>query len=264
MTDVPTDTSPELALAVEAARRAGQIIAERFCADNAAARKAGGYGEVTRTDGDAEAAILAVLRDGSRFPVLSEEAGGTRDSGQGLWIVDPLDGTTNFSRGLPLCAVAIALMRDRRVELGVIYHPLSGDCYRAERGRGAFCNGQRLRVSAVADPDLAVLFLTHGYPAADRARFGVAVQRFSRRSYPRTLGSTAVELSYLAAGRGDGWICSGDELWDFAAGTVLVEEAGGRVSDWRGREWDGESLFAVVSNGAVHDHLVATVADLQE
>ena len=255
--------SPDLQLAIDAARAGGALIAERFARSSAAERKAGGKGEVTQTDRDAEAAILTILREGSGHAILSEEAGGQRPQDAALWVVDPLDGTTNFSRGLPLCAVNVALMRGPRVEMGVIYHPLTDECYHAERGAGAWCNDERLSVSSVADPDLAVLYLTHGYPAADRERYGTALSRLAMRSYAHTLGSTAVELSWVAAGRGDGWICSGDELWDFAAGMVLVEEAGGRISDWRGAPWDGHSPYTVITNGAVHDHVVETIADLQ-
>lgn len=256
--------SPDLDLAIDTARAAGRLVAERFAQGGTAERKSGGKGEVTQTDRDAEAIILDALGSSSAYDILSEEAGGTRDSDAGLWVVDPLDGTTNFSRGIPLFAVAIALMRGSRVELGVIYHPLTGDCYAAERGGGSWRNDEPLSVSQVADPELAVLYLTHGYPAADRGRYGAALSRFAPRSYPRSLGSTAVELSFVTAGMGDGWICSGDELWDFTAGMVLVEEAGGRVSDWRGAGWDGESLYTVVSNGCVHDYIIDTIADLQE
>lgn len=253
-----------LQLAIDTARRAGDLIANRFSEGGLAERKSGGRGEVTQTDRDAEALILQALRSNSACQILSEEAGGTRDSDADLWIVDPLDGTTNFSRGIPLFAVAISLMRGRSVELGVIYHPMTGDCFAAETGNGSWRNGSRLSVSTVADPALAVLYLTHGYPQPDRRRYGAALSRVAPTSYPRSLGSTAVELSWVAAGMGDGWICSGDELWDFTAGMVLVEEAGGRVTDWRGRNWDGESLYTVITNGAIHDHAIDTVRDLQE
>ena len=263
MTTNPT-FSPDLILAITTARAAGAVIAARFAQGGTAERKSGGKGEVTQTDRDAEAVILEALGSASSYEILSEEAGGSLNSDAGLWVVDPLDGTTNFSRGIPLFAVAIALMRGPTVELGVIYHPLTGDCYAAERGAGAWRNNERLSVSQVVDPDLAVLYLTHGYPPADRQRYGTALSRFAPRSYPRSLGSTAVELSFVAAGMGDGWICSGDELWDFTAGMVLVEEAGGRVSDWRGDTWDGHSLYTVITNGAVHNYVIDTIADLQE
>jgi myo-inositol-1(or 4)-monophosphatase len=257
--------SPDLSLAIDAARQAGALIADRFSDGAAAERKSGGKGEVTATDRDAETIILDKLRAESSYDILSEEAGGTRDSDAGLWVVDPLDGTTNFSRGIPLFAVSIALMQGPRVELGVIYHPLTGDCYTAERGSGTWRNDEeQLSVSQVADPELAVLYLTHGYPPPDRSRYGAALSRFAPRSYPRSLGSTAVELSFVTAGMGDGWICSGDELWDFTAGMVLVEEAGGRVTDWRGAGWDGSSLYTVITNGAMHDYVIDMIGDLQQ
>jgi myo-inositol-1(or 4)-monophosphatase len=255
--------SPDLSVAIQAAKKAGNLIAERFAAGTVAERKSGGKGEVTDTDRDAETMIMQALREGSGYEILSEEAGGTTNSDAGLWVVDPLDGTTNFSRGIPLFAVSIALMQGPMVQLGVIYHPLTGDCYSAERGGGSWRNEEQLLVSQVTDPELAVLYLTHGYPPPDRARYAAALSRFAPRSYPRSFGSTAAELSFVAAGMGDGWICSGDELWDFTAGMVLVEEAGGRVSDWHGNDWDGESLYTVITNGSMHDYVIDTIRDLQ-
>jgi myo-inositol-1(or 4)-monophosphatase len=257
---LPAGSSDDLQLAVKAALTAGELIRERFHAQPSTIQLKDGKGEVTETDLAAEAAIFEVL-SGSSHGVLSEEAGG--DPVGDLWIIDPVDGTTNFSRRLPLCAVSIGLRLGGQLSLGVIYHPVTEELYLAERGLGAWRNQQRLHVAATADPSLAVIYLTHGYAAEHRTRYGEALSRFAATSYPRTFGSTAVELSFVAAGSGDAWVCSGDELWDFAAGMVLVEEAGGRVSDWHGRDWDGESTYTIVSNGAIHEFLLDTVRDLQ-
>ncbi|MBT3346128.1 MAG: inositol monophosphatase [Gemmatimonadetes bacterium] len=262
MTTFPFALSDDLRLAVDAARAAAQVIAERYhAAPSTIQRKDGGKGEVTETDLAAEAAIFDVLA-ASTHGILSEEAGGSADLSD-LWIVDPVDGTTNFSRRLPLCAVSIGLRVAGQLQLGVILHPVTGDLFLAERGQGAWRNEERMQVAPTSDPSLAVIYLTHGYASEHRARHGQALARFAETSYTRAFGSTAVELSYVAAGCGDAWICSGDELWDFAAGMVLVEEAGGRVSDWHGNDWDGESTFTIVSNGAMHEFLVDTVGDLQ-
>ena len=258
---LPTSASPELQLAIDAARAAARVIVERYHSAPSTISRKDGKGEVTETDLAAEAAIFDVL-SASPYSVLSEEAGGTTQH-SGLWIVDPVDGTTNFSRRLPQCAVSIGLRVDGVLQLGVIQHPVTGDLFIAERGQGAWRNDQRLQVAETNDPSLAVIYLTHGYAAEHRRRYGQALSRFAETSYPRTFGSTAVELSFVAAGAGDAWVCSGDELWDFAAGMVLVEEAGGRVTDWHGEDWDGESTFTIVSNGAIHDFLIDTVRDLQ-
>ncbi len=262
MPNLPFAASDDLSLAVNAARAASRVICERYhAAASTIQRKDGGKGEVTETDLAAEAAIFDVLA-GSPHGILSEEAGGTTDHSD-LWIIDPVDGTTNFSRRLSLCAVSIGLRVAGQLQLGVILHPVTGDLFIAERGQGAWRNDQRLQVAPTDDPSLAVIYLTHGYAAEHRQRYGQALARFAETSYPRTLGSTAVELSFVGAGCGDAWICSGDELWDFAAGMILVEEAGGRVSDWHGSDWDGESTFTIVSNGAIHGFLIDTVSDLQ-
>jgi len=258
---LPAGSSNDLRLAVSAAQAAGAVICERFHAEASTVHRKDGKGEVTETDLAAEAAIFDVL-SGSDHGILSEEAGGTHENAD-LWIIDPVDGTTNFSRRLSLCAVSIGLRLGGQLALGVILHPVTGEVYLAERGLGAWKNQQRLHVATTDDPSLAVIYLTHGYAAEHRRRYGEALARFAETSYPRTFGSTAAELSFVAAGAGDGWICSGDELWDFAAGMVLVEEAGGRVSDWRGADWDGQSTFTIVSNGAIHGFLTDTVSDLQ-
>ena len=109
----------------------------------------------------------------------------------------------------------------------------------------------------------AVLFLNHGYGAVDRKRYAVLTDRFSTDYSVRTFGPTALELSYLARGCAGGFVCSGDELWDYAAGIVLVEEAGGKMTDWQGRHWDRRNAFILASNGSCHAELVEKIADLQ-
>lgn len=261
---LPPGASDDLSLALRAARAAGEVIAHQFRLAVEARSKEGGKGEVTATDRAAEAAILELLDAESEHAILSEESGGVRDPEAARWVVDPLDGTTNYSRKLPLFCVSIGLMHGRRPELGVVLNPLTGDWYAAERGRGCYRNGEPARVSDKADPATAVVFLQHGYQAPDRQRFAAVAQRLAVTSYARDLGTTALELAYVASGSADGHVCSGDELWDFAAGMVLVEEAGGRVTDWRGHPWDGESTYTLISNGHIHQYLVAAVGDLQQ
>ncbi|MFH1571119.1 MAG: inositol monophosphatase [Gemmatimonadota bacterium] len=262
--ELPAGAAADLELALRAARAAGEVIARQYRQEVTAESKAGGKGETTATDRAAEAVILSLLAAESDHAVLSEEAGGRRDPEAACWVVDPLDGTTNYSRKLPLFCVSIALMRGRRPELGVVLEPLSGDWYAAQRGWGCYRNGQPARVSDKADPATAVVFLQHGYQVPDRQRFATVTQRLALTSYARDLGATALELAFVAAGAADGHVCSGDELWDFAAGMVLVEEAGGQVTDWRGRPWDGEGSYVLISNGRLHDYLVRAVGDLQE
>lgn len=260
---LPPGASDDLKLALRAAQAAGSVIAEHFRDAVEAESKDGGKGEVTVTDRAAEAAILGLLRAESEHGILSEEAGGSGDPEVARWVVDPLDGTTNFSRKIPLFCVSIALMRGSRPELGVVLDPVRDDWHAAERGLGCWRNGHRVRVSGKADPATAVIFLQHGYQLPDRERFAEVTRRVAPVSYGRDLGATALELAYVSSGSAEGHVCSGDELWDFAAGMVLVEEAGGRVSDWRGHPWDGEGTYTLITNGHLHGHLVELVESLQ-
>ena len=187
----------DLILAKGAAIEAGGLILNYYKADYEIKDK-GYHNPVTTADNAADTRLREILTEARpEYGWLSEE---TVDSPERLtkkrvWVVDPLDGTTNFSRGIPLFAASIALMRGPSVVLGVIYHPLTGDCYAAERGGGCWRNDERLSVSQVADPELAVLYLTHGYPTADRARYGKALSRFAPRSYPRSCARRAARAA---------------------------------------------------------------------
>ncbi|MBD3306911.1 hypothetical protein GF339_10800 [candidate division KSB3 bacterium] len=255
--------SADLQLAIDAAFRAGQVIADHFMEVVDADIKPDGKGLVTRTDQESEQVILDTLRTHSDYAIVSEETAPHAPSADLSWIIDPIDGTTNFARKIPLFAVSIALLQGEDVRLGVLFNPIAAECVYAEQGYGAYLNGQPIRVSSSAEPASTVLFLNNGYRSADKQRHAALVDRFVNRYSLRSLGATAVEMSYLACGRAEGFICSGDELWDYAAGIVIVEEAGGKVTDWKGQHWDRRNAFICASNGSLHDELLATIADLQ-
>jgi myo-inositol-1(or 4)-monophosphatase len=204
-----------------------------------------------------------MLQANSSYAIMSEETSPDESSRDLSWIVDPIDGTTNFASKIPLFAVSVALLRDQDVILGVILNPMTDECFYAEKGKGAYLNGQPLQVAAKTDPGATILFLNHGYPATDRKRYATLADRLGTTFFVRTFGPTALELCYLARGCAAGFICSGDELWDFAAGIVLVEEAGGKVTDWKGRHWDRSTSFILASNTSCHEELIAQIADLQ-
>jgi len=255
--------SPDLKLAIEAARRGGHVIAEKFIKGGNAEVKANGKGLVTQTDRASERAILDTLQAHSAYTIISEESA-PNDPPPGLsWIVDPLDGTTNFAHRFPFFAVSIALIHDHNVVLGVIFNPITRECFYAEKGKGAYVNGQPIKVSSKSNRSTTVLFLDHGYRRNDRKRYALTADRLAPRYSLRTLGTTALELAYLARGCAGGFICSGDELWDYAAGVLLVEEAEGKVTDWKGNHWDKRNAFILASNGALHPELIARISELQ-
>jgi myo-inositol-1(or 4)-monophosphatase len=219
---------------------------------------------VTRIDRRSEAAILR--RIGRAFPshgILAEEGGASAGDGEHLWVVDPLDGTTNYSRGFPFFCVSVALARAGRVVVGAVYQPLLGELFTAIRGRGAFLNGRRLRVSGQARLDQA--FLATGFPYDIRRSRRNNLDNFTRFATRclavRRAGAAALDLAYVAAGRFDGFWELKLRPWDIAAASLLIEEAGGRITGTGGRPWRLEVRDVVASNGLVHGGLLAVLRD---
>jgi myo-inositol-1(or 4)-monophosphatase len=262
--------TPDLDIALDIARAAGGVLVEAFTGGPAAllgrrhvaASKTGEFDLVTETDRASEA--LLVERLSAAFPgdaILAEEGGG-RDGADARWIVDPLDGTTNFVHGLPFFCVAIARERDGEVDLAVIHAPILDMTFTAERGGGAYCNGRVLRVSEAASLDRAMLGT--GFPvdretaAANNFSQFVAVKRRVRAV--RRYGSASLDQAMVAAGTFDAYWEMRLKPWDVAAGSLLVSEAGGRVTGWLGERLRLEVGAIVASNGRIHDALLDVVA----
>lgn len=222
-------TSPHLERAVRAAQAAGRTLHTAWRRD-VTVLSADGKDIKTREDLAAEQAILAELQ-ASNLPVLTEETGlhGARPAADALrWVVDPLDGTLNYARGLPLCCVSVALWRGPEPVLGVVHEFLHDRLYVGVVGQGATCNGRPLAVSAVGETAQAVI--ATGFPAHSNfgtealAGFVGKVQRFKK---VRLLGSAALSLAHVAAGAVDAYAENGIHFWDVAAGLALVKAAGG-------------------------------------
>lgn len=250
-----------LATAVAACRAAGRIQRAAFGARHAAEHK-GEIDLVTRIDRRSEAAVLRVIR--RAFPahgVLAEEGGASAGDGEHLWVIDPLDGTTNYSRGFPFFCVSVALARAGSVIAGAVYQPLLGELFTAVRGRGAFLNGERLRVSA--QPLLDQAFLATGFPYDIRRSRRNNLDNFTRFATRclavRRAGAAALDLAYVAAGRFDGFWELKLRPWDVAAGSLLIEEAGGAITGTGGRPWRLDVRDVVASNGLVHGELLAVL-----
>ena len=257
-----TDIDDSLEVAKRAARAGAAVLRELFGSSVRVQEKVGDKGLVTEADRRAEEAILSILQKESQFPILSEEAGLIGGAHGPRWIVDPLDGTTNFARGIPLFAVSIALVEGFDARLGVIIDPMRGNIYCAELSRGAHIG------SAAAKPQVNVdhtpaLFINHGYAEPDRLRSAEVTKRLVGHTSVRKLGSTALELAYVASGHVDAFICSGDEFWDFAAGIAIAAEAGCLVSDWKGSAWNGSHSFVMVARPELQSMLIQAVGDLQ-
>jgi myo-inositol-1(or 4)-monophosphatase len=246
-------------VAIDAARSAGHLLRSELPGQRRISYKGTPTNLVTEMDARAETLILERLA--GAFPadaMLSEETGARPGRSGRRWIVDPLDGTTNYAHGVPLFAVSIALEVAGQVVLGVVYDPNLDELFMAERGAGAFLGQERLRVSSTTRLDESLL--TTGFPYTIRespdnnlAEYGA----FSVRARAvRRMGSAVLDLAWLAAGRFDGhW-----ELrlgpWDVAAGSLLVEEAGGRVTSLGGGGLDLEAPAVVASNGHIHEEML--------
>ena len=247
----------ELETAIEAATVAGGVLRDSFGGEQKVRYK-GEVDLVTEVDEEAERVIGGILRDAfPEYGMLAEEGGRTAGEGDVRWIVDPLDGTTNFAHGFPIFSVSIALERSGETVLGVVHDPMSEETYVAQRGGGATLNGDPIRASETEELKRALIVT--GFPY-DRAGLPAALDLFGRLATVtqgmRRLGSAALDLCYVAAGRLDAYYERGVHAWDVAAGALILEEAGGRVSDYRGRglELEGEEILA--SNGPLHETLI--------
>jgi myo-inositol-1(or 4)-monophosphatase len=193
--------------------------------------------------------------------VIAEEGGGHDGSGA-LWYVDPLDGTTNFAHGLPFFAVALGRVIDGRVDVGVVHAPALDLTFTATRGGGAFCNGRRLNASTVATLDRAML--ATGFPSDRRSSEDTNIPQFAvikmRSRAVRRYGSSALDQALVAAGTFDGFWEMKLKAWDLAAASLLVEEAGGKVTGWLGEPLRLERGAIVATNGRIHSEVLDLLA----
>ena len=216
---------------------------------------------VTKEDYQAEKEILKILKkECPQHSVLSEEGGGKRRKSDYLWVVDPLDGTTNYSIKHPLFAVSISLFYKEKVILGVVFAPYAKELFVAEKNKGAFLDGKRIRVSKKKKVEKSLLTFCHGHKLKDIKRAIRIYQKFKLAGYDlRQLGSASLELGFVADGRTESIMIPGAHSWDVAAGILLVREAGGKVTDFKGQEWNIKSKDMVASNGKVHQELLKSL-----
>lgn len=257
-----------LATATEIVLRAGEIQTARR-ATGFHIRKKGTIDLVTEVDLECERMCRAVLAE--RFPdhdILAEEL----SSGPGelarsryRWIFDPLDGTTNYAHGLPIFCSSLALQIDGEPEVGAVYDPTRRELFTAERGQGSFLNGQRLETSH-AERLIDSLLVT-GFPYDVHAHTADLVGLFGeflgKARAVRRLGSAALDLCYVAAGRFDAFWEQHLKPWDVAAGALMVSEAGGRISGMDGSPFDPAAAHLVASNGRIHDDMVRVIREFR-
>lgn len=246
-----------LNFAVQTARDAGAVLVDRLGRTLQVSRK-GDIDLVTEADLASEKLIIERIK--SHYPrhaILAEESGATEIVGgtsDWKWIIDPLDGTTNYAHGYPCFCVSIGLERAGSIEISVIYDPLRDEVFAAERGQGATLNGRSMRVSAVEDLNSAMLCTGFPYNVRERPNFERDFANFTMEAQAvRRDGSAAIDLAYVACGRFDGFWEDGLNAWDVAAGLLLIEEAGGLVTDFAGGKLNIYTPKVLASNGLIHD-----------
>jgi myo-inositol-1(or 4)-monophosphatase len=258
--------SLERRVAVDAARAAGRLLRDELSGARRIAYKGSPTNLVTEMDQRAEALILERLR--RAFPddaILAEEQGAAGGRSDRRWIVDPLDGTTNYAHGLPIFGVSIALEAARRLVLGVVYDPTRDELFVGERNEGATLNDAPIRVSATPLVDESLL--ATGFPYNIRETADTNLKEYAAMSVRaraiRRLGSAVIDLAYVACGRFDGYWELRLGAWDVAAGAVLVEEAGGRITAVDGRPLDVDAPTLLATNGLIHDELLRTLREIR-
>ncbi len=256
-----SNNNPMLTIAIDAARTAGKFLKQNLGKAKDIQRKGGQEKNlVTEIDKGSEKLIIDIIK--THFPghdILAEESGGKMGKQSDYrWIIDPLDGTTNFTHGFPVFCVSIGLEYKGELQLGVIYDPNFDELFTAEKGNGAYLNGKRISVSSI--DSLAASLLVTGFPYNILENPNHAVEHFvkflMKAQAVRRMGSAAIDLAYVAAGRYEGFWEVALHPWDVAAGALLVTEAGGTITDFQGGPFSIYKPEVLASNGAVHKEMM--------
>jgi len=251
-------------VAIEAALAAGEILRHGFGTRFQIQSKPGHHNLVTEYDHKSETAIIDFIKaqvPNSQF--LAEESGESGKKSAYTWVIDPLDGTVNFAHGIPVFSVSIGVEQDGKMLAGVVLQPITHELFVAEKGKGAFLNGQKLKISPITKLSEAILATGFPYNLAENPAH--CIDHFVdilRAGIPiRRLGSAALDFSYTAAGRYDGYFEVSLAPWDCAAGKLILEEAGGKITTWDGGPFDirsGKTILA--TNSHIHSESLALLS----
>jgi len=248
-----------LKVAEKAARDAGALLMENFRKIYTIERKAD---QSLVTDIDKRSEKLIIDRIVSAWPshtIIGEESGKTDTNGEYCWVIDPIDGTHNYIRGMKNFGVSIGILRRKEFVAGVIYLPCDDILYCAEKGAGAFINGLPLKVSNVDNPAECTLLFDSGFKTGYNEKIDVFKKVAPQMFNVRIFGASVRNLTYVADGVADVLLEFDDNLWDYAAGITIVTEAGGKVTDLDGKELTPESRNYIASNKAVHESMLQMV-----
>lgn len=245
-----------------AIEEAGKTIKYYFDKPFEITNKEGVNNLVTEVDKRSEQVIIDIIK--KNFPdhfILSEEVGALSQESAYKWIIDPIDGTVNYANGIPICCVSIGLEHEGRMILGAVFNPFMNEMFFAEKGKGAFLNDQPLRVSEKREVMKSCLVTGFPYTYVNTANGPLEVfDRLVRNGVPvRRLGSAAIDLCWVAAGRFDGFYEHHLQTWDSAAGFLMVEEAGGKVTDFADHYYSPYQPQILATNGKIHDELLQII-----
>jgi myo-inositol-1(or 4)-monophosphatase len=247
---------------IEATKAAGATISEYFNGSFVINNKEGINNLVTEVDNLSEDRIIEVIK--STFPghsIISEEVGELAQDSEYQWIIDPIDGTVNFAHGIPLCCVSIAVKHRDDLILGTVYNPMMNELFFAEKGKGAFLNDKPIRVSGKSDFKKACLVTGFPYKWPETKEHPIKVfERFVMEGLPiRRLGSAAIDLCWVACGRFDGFWEYNLSSWDVAAGYLIVQEAGGTITNFEGKPYDVFDKETLATNGLIHEAMLDAI-----
>lgn len=252
-----------LKTAISAARSAAKILMDNFgkISPNDIRRKSAND-FLTFVDEEAEKKIIETIHQS--FPshaILAEESGLSEETSEYEWIIDPLDGTTNYIFGVPIFAVSIGVRYNKKLRLGVVLDPVKNELFYAEKNKGAFLNGKPIHTST--NQRLEECLFATGFPFKFKEYLTTYLNCFHdifmQCNGARRMGSAALDLSYVACGRFDFFWEVGLNPWDIAAGSVIIDEAGGQVSDFWGKDNHFKNGFYVATNGVIHNHILEII-----
>ena len=246
----------------EAAQAGASEILRFFNKEFTISNKKGVNNLVTEADHAAEKAIISVINED--FPthyILSEEAGEIKMDSEYKWIIDPIDGTINFANGIPICCVSIGVEHKGKIVMGAVYNPFIHEFYFAEKGMGALLNDKKITVSSKTKVIDSCLVTGFPYTYLDAPNGPLQVfEKLIRKGVPvRRLGSAAIDLCWVAAGRFDGFYEHKLQAWDSAAGFLIVEEAGGKVTNFKGDDYSVYQPHILATNGKIHDEMLGII-----
>ena len=250
------------AVLIEAIKESGAIIQKYFQGTFTVESKEGINNLVTEVDKMSEDKIISIIK--KYYPghsIISEESGEEKQDSPYQWIIDPIDGTVNFAHGIPICCVSIGLKKGDELIFGSVYNPMMNELFFAEKGKGATLNGVPISVSKKSDFRMACLVTGFPYKWPDEREHPIKVfERFVLEGLPvRRLGSAAIDLCWVACGRFDGFWEYNLSSWDVAAGYLIVEEAGGRITNFDGDKYSVFDKQTLATNGLIHEEMLSLI-----